>query len=771
MRKLLGPHLGGQWMGNLDILRRWQPPLALVLQPEVDKVKQLREACPNTIIVGRFYHDDSHYAINISSQPVEFAHEIHKEIANNPTTPLLDYVQSNNEVCQDWQGIQKLNQFTQEWMFLADQSQAYKCAILAFSVGNPDLPHKPGDPAGFDGRMLYWQQVLPSLNYAQRHNHILLLHAYGFPDMFRPNANWYIYRYERQVQANLRMLGITNLKYAYGEIGIDRLIVNDKGGYKVVTNDQDYVNQLLQWERDQQSQSLLLGGAIFTFGDSGGWDTYDITSTNVANMLATHYVNHAGNYDGSSTPANQDEDTFLPSVGTGEFVVTPPPSARFGRSVEQDAHNYGVRIRPFPTTGLSSSDLVWIAERVERLHEKEGEGRHHFYFETVDANGQRLTGVPIKVWWPDGEDVVKSEAKPGEPWSANKPFSPGRNAFNAQVLSGKASDIVVGAGMGEDYPEGFNTNVHSSITVRWVQRPYGAQVAPQPEPGQGAAYVLPDIGVNIRSTPDTSQDNILRTAPQGERLTILRFVEGVDGKQWAVVRGQFDSFTGVVRADLLSVQKPEQPQPAPSEPAPQPVATPSTPVASGIIDPLTALAFLQVESGNRAFTDGLLTIRFEVHRFKANLKNDALFDKHFAFVPGKYAEQYWRPTPDGAWIHAHGSMAERHKLLNFAMTLNQNAALRSTGMGTAQIMGENHARIGYATPQAMFSAFSHPRYGVNAQVMGFVNYCLSDTTLLEALRKRDWYTAVTLYNGDGQQKIYVPALDNALVMIRQELGG
>jgi hypothetical protein len=40
LKKLLGPHLGGQWANNLDILRKWQPPLLLVLQPQVDKVAE-----------------------------------------------------------------------------------------------------------------------------------------------------------------------------------------------------------------------------------------------------------------------------------------------------------------------------------------------------------------------------------------------------------------------------------------------------------------------------------------------------------------------------------------------------------------------------------------------------------------------------------------------------------------------------------------------------------------------------------------------------------
>lgn len=131
MKKLLAPHLAGSWENKLEVVKKWQPPLCLVLQPEVDKVRRLKEACPDTIIIGRFYHDDNHYAHNIANRPKEFAKEIHQEILSNPVTPLLDFVQTNNETNQDWGGIQKLNIYTSDWMALADESGKYKCAILA----------------------------------------------------------------------------------------------------------------------------------------------------------------------------------------------------------------------------------------------------------------------------------------------------------------------------------------------------------------------------------------------------------------------------------------------------------------------------------------------------------------------------------------------------------------------------------------------------------------------------------------------------------------
>lgn len=484
MRKLLGPHLGGRWTDKLELLRKWQPSFVLVLQPEAEKVAQLREACPKAVIVGRFYHDDNHYASNINARPKEFAREIHQEIVSNPVTPLLDYVQSNNETNQDWQGIQKLNEFTLGWMALADQSQAYKCAILAFSVGNPDMPYKPGDPAGFDGRMLYWQQVLSSLNYAQRNNHLLLLHAYGYPNMFAPDADWYIYRYERQVQANLRTLGIANLKYAYGEIGIDRLIVNGRGGYKVNTSDQDYVNQLLQWERDQQGQNLLLGGAIFTFGDSGGWDTYDIASTSVANMIATHYADHANEYNaaigqGHAPPVMGKDDMtstlYIPLVSPGTVAAPALPPREWDARLTAR----GVTVETPP---IAPGQQFWRVIKARWYDEQESQGRHHIYVEAP-------SGTPFRVHWPSGDAGGQANGLTGFD-AGNFPMSKSLNEFGVIMDDGKPSERLVGIGMGANGNSGVHTS--TGVTFQLVTMPQATAPAPtQPTPAPSPTEPTP----------------------------------------------------------------------------------------------------------------------------------------------------------------------------------------------------------------------------------------------------------------------------------------
>jgi aryl-alcohol dehydrogenase-like predicted oxidoreductase len=93
-------------------------------------------------------------------------------------------------------------------------------------------------------------------------------------------------------------------------------------------------------------------------------------------------------------------------------------------------------------------------------------------------------------------------------------------------------------------------------------------------------------------------------------------------------------------------------------------------------------------------------------------------------------------------------------VFDFATTLNRDAALRSISMGAPQILGGNHRRIGYVSPEHMFRAFADRQTGAAAQMVGFTNFCLSSETLMRAIRERDFLTVATQYNGAGQAAHY-----------------
>ena len=245
-------------------------------------------------------------------------------------------------------------------------------------------------------------------------------------------------------------------------------------------------------------------------------------------------------------------------------------------------------------------------------------------------------------------------------------------------------------------------------------------------------------------------------------LAMLPFLTDYQSDEWAT----FD--TTSAHEEILAwtthpsptVYIPTLPNDGPTPPVAMP-PTPQPPLASAIIDPAALEAILEVESNGAGFINQRMVIRFEAHIFAGELQNTPLYNKHFRHNDAgrPWLEQFWRLTQADTWRAVHtGHQDSEWTAFEFARSLNETAAMRSISMGAPQIMGFNHLRIGYSTVQAMFAAFddSYP-----AQLIGLVNFVLSDAMLVDAIRRRDWRTVAKLYNGPGQVDVYVPRLEKA----------
>lgn len=271
---LIGPHIVGGI--NTDLLRQWQPRMVLVLDPNPDEMRRLREACPDAVIVGRVFATDQEIEHRIRQNPEEAAEWAHGKVMER-MNPHVNYWQFANEILQNAEGLALLNRFEIARMQLAERA-GYRCAICAFSVGNPDLPE--------DNRMAHWSLVYPALERAEGEGHIVALHQYGMPNLWGPDnlADWLIFRLEHQV---LRRLPFKKLQFAVTEYGIDGLIRGrSPSGWKNFTSADDYVDQLLRSARYlERFSGRVLGYAVFTLGHNAPWGTYDIAGE-VAEKLA-----------------------------------------------------------------------------------------------------------------------------------------------------------------------------------------------------------------------------------------------------------------------------------------------------------------------------------------------------------------------------------------------------------------------------------------------------------------------------------------------------
>lgn len=136
------------------------------------------------------------------------------------------------------------------------------------------------------------------------------------------------------------------------------------------------------------------------------------------------------------------------------IVLTPPAFLNWDHRLDQR----GAYLVTVPGT--------WRLVAARWRNEAESGGRHHIYFDTVDADGKRVTGVQVRIAWNGGEAMITTEAKPGEPFAANFPMYAVAPAYSAQPADG---DLVGGMGLGSIEQPAYA--IHTSYELVWQWAP------------------------------------------------------------------------------------------------------------------------------------------------------------------------------------------------------------------------------------------------------------------------------------------------------------
>ncbi len=222
--------------------------------------------------------------------------------------------------------------------------------------------------------------------------------------------------------------------------------------------------------------------------------------------------------------------------------------------------------------------LTWRVKSVQWYNEQEADRLgpdHHIMVDVLDEQGKRLVGVPLLVGWPSDEARILTEAKPGEPYSANYPMSPSRNDFSIIVDGLALSEVVSGIGMGMDTPSGFNAGMHTSTGVVFqrvgvTQAPTIVSSGPQPVTPFPTAVVTAPSGANIRTGP--GKDYPVRGAePFGTTMRIIGrnadstwlLVDMPHAQGWVSFRVVETRNTANVPVVTVEAPQPVQPTPAP----------------------------------------------------------------------------------------------------------------------------------------------------------------------------------------------------------------
>lgn len=189
------------------------------------------------------------------------------------------------------------------------------------------------------------------------------------------------------------------------------------------------------------------------------------------------------------------------------------------------------------------------------------------------------------------------------------------------------------------------------------------------------------------------------------------------------------------------------------------------------VDAASAVGLVCVESDGEAFgPDGRPTIRFEPHVFRRSLPSRLLpeFDRRFRMDGAQpWLGHTFRPTPRAPWMSFHGAQRLEWRAYEVACDIEQDAATRSISIGLAQVMGFNHALVGYATPRAMLAAMSEDvRFHLIA-LFDFIAGPHGARPAVVALRRGDFERFAAIYNGAGQARHYAALMETHVATFRR----
>lgn len=146
-------------------------------------------------------------------------------------------------------------------------------------------------------------------------------------------------------------------------------------------------------------------------------------------------------------------------------------------------------------------------------------------------------------------------------------------------------------------------------------------------------------------------------------------------------------------------------------------------------------ALIDVESGGSGFDRlGRPKMLFEPHVFWRNLRGR---QRAAAERQGLAYPKWKRKYPKDSYPR-----------LKRAIAINQRAALKASSWGSFQILGENYAAAGFASPQAMVKAIMDDEEN---HLLAAVNFIQSNN-LDDELRRHDWRGLARGYNGPGYAK-------------------
>jgi hypothetical protein len=270
---LLGAHVNSTVSGLPETIKKWRPPLVVLLDHS-DVWHGVKAESPDTIFVGRVYLDSEPDFNNPSLDPLK--------AAGDHCDKILPWAKRMGETYSFWQGVnepvinsaesmRRYAAFDAERLRILD-GHGFRGVVGSFSVGNPQLA--------------YWRGFLPALEAALQYQGALALHEYAWPTLDH-GWQWYLLRHRKvyEGEPDHHWEGFPDhlkpLPLLITECGLDGLI--EKGepprGWRVLHGEDpaEYLRQLSWYNAELLQDPYVVGAAIYCAATPDArWKSYDI---------------------------------------------------------------------------------------------------------------------------------------------------------------------------------------------------------------------------------------------------------------------------------------------------------------------------------------------------------------------------------------------------------------------------------------------------------------------------------------------------------------
>lgn len=166
-----------------------------------------------------------------------------------------------------------------------------------------------------------------------------------------------------------------------------------------------------------------------------------------------------------------------PSPEATPTVTATPPDSEPAREWDARLDERGI---VYTAAEASPGQGYWRLVSARWYDEQESGGRRHILMDLLDADGERIVGAPMRVYWNDGETILSTEAKSAESYAAHFGMTSVGPSYGAQPADDQPADSVWGMGLGsiEQPHHAIQTSV--GLVWQWTVQPSPPDNEPVP---------------------------------------------------------------------------------------------------------------------------------------------------------------------------------------------------------------------------------------------------------------------------------------------------